>query len=164
MNGEYIKKMEDERYYALAFPEIKKVISKDLDFMMIADMVKSRIEVFPDICEMVDFFEAVPEFDKEMYVHKKMKTDKESSLTVLKELLPVLEALDDYSNSAIYERLVAFATEEGYKNGYVMWPLRVAVSGKQSTPGGATEICAVIGKEETLKRVKDAIKGLEEVL
>ncbi|MBQ3967263.1 MAG: glutamate--tRNA ligase, partial [Lachnospiraceae bacterium] len=164
MNGEYIKKMDDERYYALAFPEIKKVISKDLDFKMIADMVKSRIEVFPDICEMVDFFEAVPEFDKEMYVHKKMKTDKESSLTVLKELLPVLEALDDYSNSAIYERLVAFATEKGYKNGYVMWPLRVAVSGKQSTPGGATEICAVIGKEETLKRVKDAIKGLEEVL
>ncbi|MBR4587817.1 MAG: glutamate--tRNA ligase [Lachnospiraceae bacterium] len=164
MNGEYIKKMDDERYYALAFPEIKKVISKDLDFKMIADMVKSRIEVFPDICEMVDFFEAVPEFDKEMYVHKKMKTDKESSLTVLKELLPVLESLDDYSNSAIYERLVAFATEKGYKNGYVMWPLRVAVSGKQSTPGGATEICAVIGKEETLKRVKDAIKGLEEVL
>lgn len=160
MNGEYIKAMDNDRYYELAIPEIKKVITKDYDLVKIADMVKSRIEVFPDICDMIDFFEAVPEYDSEMYTHKKMKTNAESSLAVLKELVPVLTEQEDYSNSALYERLVAFVTEKGYKNGYVLWPLRVAVSGKQSTPGGATELCEVLGKEETLARVNAAIAKL----
>ena len=122
--------------------------------------MKSRIEILPDIKDQIDFFEAVPEYDTAMYCHKKMKTNEETSLEVLKEILPRLEAWDDYSNDALFGLLKGFAEEKGYKNGYVMWPLRTAVSGKQMTPAGATEIMEIIGKEETLKRVKAAIEKL----
>ena len=97
MNGEYIKKMEDEKYYEYALPQIRKVITKDLDLKKIADLVKSRIEVFPDIDEKIDFFQELPEYDIAMYTHKKMKTNSENSLEVLKELLPRYEALDEYT-------------------------------------------------------------------
>lgn len=160
MNGEYIKKMDFDAFYEIAEPYIKEVITKDYDLKKIAQMVQSRIEVFPDIKELIDFFEAVPEYDTAMYTHKKMKTNEETSLAVLQEILPELEAWDDYSNDALYAKLVEFVKEKGYKNGYVMWPLRTAVSGKQSTPGGATEIMEILGKDETIKRVKDAIQLL----
>ena len=126
-------------------------------------MVQTRIEVFPDIPELIDFFESVPEYDASMYRHKKMKTTEESSLLILQEVLPVLEAQEEYTNDPLYEALSAFVKEKGYKNGYVMWPLRTAVSGKQMTPAGATEIMEIIGKEETLKRVKAAIEKLSSV-
>ena len=126
-------------------------------------MVQTRIEVFPDIPELIDFFESVPEYDASMYRHKKMKTTEESSLLILQEVLPVLEAQEEYTNDPLYEALSAFVKEKGYKNGYVMWPLRTAVSGKQMTPAGATEIMEIIGKEETLKRVKAAIEKLRSV-
>ena len=160
MNGEYIKAMDFDKFYEMAEPYLKHAITKDLDLKKIAAMVKTRIEVFPDICEMVDFFEELPEYDTEMYVHKKMKTDRESSLTVLKDLKPVLEAHDDYTNDALYELLQGYAAEHEYKNGYVLWPVRTAVSGKQMTPAGATEIMEVIGKEETLARIDKAIEML----
>ena len=132
-----------------------------VDYKKIAEMVKTRIEIFPDIPALIDFFEAVPEYDAAMYTHKKMKTNAETSLAVLKEILPVLEAQEDYSNDALYGRLVEFVKENGYKNGYVMWPIRTAVSGKQMTPAGATEIMEVIGKEESLARIRSAIEKLE---
>ena len=127
---------------------------------MIASLIKSRIEILPDIKDQIDFFEAVPEYDTAMYCHKKMKTNEETSLEVLKEILPRLEAWDDYSNDALFGLLKGFAEEKGYKNGNVMWSLRTEVSGKQMTPAGATEIMEIIGKEETLKRVKAAIEKL----
>ena len=161
MNGEYIKKMDPEVFYERALPYLKEVLKKDFDLKKIAGMVQTRIEVFPDIPELVDFFEAVPEYDSAMYRHKKMKTTEETSLAVLKEVLPVLEAQEDYTNDPLYASLSAFVKEHGYKNGYVMWPLRTAVSGKQMTPAGATEIMEIIGKEETLKRVHAAIEKLE---
>ena len=123
MNGEYIKAMDFDKFYERALPILKETIHRDLDLKKIAGMVKTRIEVFPDIKDLVDFFEAVPEYDSSMYVHKKMKTTEESSLTVLQEILPVLESQEDYSNDALYETLVAFAKEKGYKNGYVLWPV-----------------------------------------
>ena len=126
-------------------------------------MVQTKIEVFPDIPELIDCFDRVPEYDASMYRHKKMKTTEESSLLVLQEVLPVLEAQEEYTNDPLYEALSAFVKEKGYKNGYVMWPLRTAVSGKQMTPAGATEIMEIIGKEETLKRVKAAIEKLSSV-
>ena len=125
-------------------------------------MVKTRIEVFPDIEALVDFFQEVPEYDSEMYVHKKMKTTKESSLQLLKEVLPVLESQEDFSNDALFASLSAFAKEKGYKTGLVMWPIRTAVSGKQSTPGGATELMEILGKEESIARIKAAIEKLSE--
>ena len=161
MNGEYIKAMDFDKFYEMALPHLKKVITKDYDLKKIAAMVKTRIEVFPEIEDMVDFFEAVPEYDTAIYAHKKMKTSVESSLEVLKELLPILEEQEDYSNDGLYTRLLKYVEEKGCKNGYVLWPIRIAVSGRQMTPCGATELMEVIGKEETLKRVRAAIAKLE---
>ena len=160
MNGEYLKKMDFEPFYAQAEPYLKAVITKPLDLKKIAAMVKTRIEVFPDIAAQVDFFETLPEYDPEMYVHKKMKTTKETSLETLKEVLPLLEAQEDYSNDALYETLAAYVAEKGVKTGFVMWPIRTAVSGKQMTPAGATEIMEVLGKEESVKRIQAAIEKL----
>ncbi len=161
MNGEYIKKLGEDEFYQMALPYIKEVITADYDLKKIAHMVQSRIEVLPDIKEHIDFFESLPEYDTEMYEHKKMKTTKESSLEVLKEVLPVLEATDDWSNDALYESFKNFAAEHDIKNGQILWPLRTAVSGKQMTPGGATELMEIFGKEESIKRVKRGIEMLE---
>ena len=160
MNGEYMKKMDDEKFYEMALPYLKEVITRDLDFHKIAAMVKTRIEVFPDIKDQVDFFEKVPEYETSMYVHKKMKTNEETSLQVLREVQPLLEAQEDFSNDALFEMLSAYAKEHGYKVGYVMWPIRTALSGKQMTPAGATEILEVLGKEESLVRIQVAIDKL----
>ena len=160
MNGEYLKAMDFDKFYELAEPYIKKVITKDYDLKKIASLIKSRIEILPDIKDQIDFFEAVPEYDTAMYCHKKMKTNEETSLEVLKEILPRLEAWDDYSNDALFGLLKGFAEEKGYKNGYVMWPVRTAVSGKQNTPGGATEIMEGLCKAESVEIIKNAIELL----
>lgn len=158
MNSEYMKAMDFDRFYEMAEPYIRKVIKKDLDLRKIAAMVKTRIEVFPDIENHIDFFQELPEYDCSMYFNKKMKTDSQTSLSLLQEILPILEAQEDYSNDALYAALSAFVSEKGYKTGYVMWPIRTAVSGKQMTPAGATEIMEVLGKEESLHRIR---KGIE---
>ena len=160
MNGEYMKAMDDDKFYEMALPYLKQVITKDLDLRKIAGMVKTRIEVLPDITDLVDFFETVPEYDIAMYTHKKMKTNPEISLEVLEKILPVLEGTEDYSNDAMYELLCGFAKENGYKNGQILWPIRTALSGKQMTPAGATEILEILGKEESIQRIKAAIEKL----
>lgn len=163
MNGEYLKAMEFDEFYAMAEPYLQEVLTRSLDLKKIAAMVKTRIEVFPDIREMVDFFEKLPEYDVTMYAHKKMKTSRESSLEVLQEVLPLLEEQMDYSNDALYQTLVSYVEQKGCKNGYVMWPVRTAVSGKQMTPAGATEIMEVLGKEESLRRIRKGIEKLQSV-
>lgn len=164
MNGEYIKAMDFDKFYEMALPYIKEVITKDLDLKRIANMVKTRIEIFPDIRDHIDFFEALPDYDVEMYTHKKMKTDSEKSLTLLKEVLPILAEQDDYSNDALFATLSEFAQSKEYKTGFVMWPIRTALSGKQMTPAGATEIMEVLGKDESLARLNDGIARLEKAL
>lgn len=161
MNGEYLKAMDFDKFYEMALPYLKEGITKAYDLKKIAAMVKTRIEIFPDIADHIDFFERVPEYDISMYAHKKMKTTPETSLEVLRELLPILEGQDDYSNDALYETLSKYVADKGCKNGYVMWPVRTAVSGKQMTPGGATEIMEVLGKEESLARLRAAVAKLE---
>ena len=161
MNGEYIKAMDFDTFYEMAEPYLKAVLTGNFDLKKIAAMVKTRIEVFPDIAAHVDFFEKLPEYDVAMYTHKKMKTDAASSLAVLKDVLPLLEAQTDYSNDGLYQMLLKYVEEKGVKNGYVMWPIRTAVSGKQMTPAGATEIMEVLGKEETIKRIRKGIELLE---
>lgn len=162
MNGEYIKKMDFDKFYEMALPYIKEVITKDYDLKKIAHMVQTRIEIFPDIREHIDFFEELPEYDVAMYTHKKMKTNAQTSLEVLQEILPVLEAQEDYSNDALYQTLLKYVEQKGCKNGYVMWPIRTAVSGKQMTPGGATELMEVLGKEESLARIRKGIELLSQ--
>jgi glutamyl-tRNA synthetase len=160
MNGEYLKNMEFEKFYQLALPYIKEVITKELDFRKIAALIKTRVETLVDIKEIIDFFEKLPDYDVAMYTHKKMKTDSESSLTVLKELLPGFEELEDYSEAGVETVIMSYITEKGIKNGQGLWPVRTAVSGKQSTPGGAYEIMNILGKDESLRRIKAAIEKL----
>lgn len=161
MNGEYFKAMDEDKFYEMAEPYLKEALPGDFDLHKIAAMVKTRIEIFPDIKEMVDFFANLPEYDTAMYTHKKMKTDAASSLEVLKELLPILEEQEDYGNDALYQTLVSYVGQKGCKNGYVMWPVRTAVSGKQMTPAGATEIMEILGKEESLARIRIGIEKLQ---
>jgi len=161
MNSEYIKAMDFEEYKGYALPYVKQVITKDLDTDKILELIKTRIEVFPDIPEKIDFFEELPEYDVAMYTHKKMKTNSEIALEVLKETLPILEAQEDYSIDALSSTIADYVANKGVKNGVVLWPLRTAVSGKQSTPGGAYEIMEILGKEESLKRIRKGIELLE---
>lgn len=158
MNGEYMKAMDFEKFFDIAKPYIEEVVTKDYDLKKIAALVQSRIEILPDIKEHIDFFEELPEYDTAMYTHKKMKTNEETSLEVLKDMVPILEAQEDFSNDALFALLKKYVEEKGVKVGYVMWPVRTAVSGKQNTPGGATELMEILGKEESLKRIR---KGIE---
>lgn len=162
MNGEYIKAMEDEKYYEYALPKIKKVITKDIDIKAIADLVKTRIEVFPDIAEKIDFFEDLPTYEVSMYTHKKMKTNTENSKEVLLDLLPRLEELEEFNHGTLEAVVKAYVAERECKNGLALWPLRTAVSGKQMTPGGAYEIMEILGKEESLRRIRKGIELLND--
>jgi len=162
MNGEYLKKMSEEDFFKLAEPYIKEVIKKPLDIKKISNMVKTRIEVLPQIGSHIDFFEELPEYDTEMYTHKKMKTNSENSLALLKEVLPLLENTDEYTNDNLFSILQEFGKEHEYKTGFIMWPIRTALSGKQMTPAGATEIMEVLGKEESIRRIKIGIDKLQQ--
>ncbi len=163
MNGEYLKAMDDEAFCEAALPYLRQAISRELDLRKIAQMVKTRIEVYPDIAEMVDFFEAVPEYDVSLYAHKKSKTSEQTCYETLNELLPKLEVQEDFSNDALFAMLKEYIDEKGCKVNFVMWPLRVAVSGKAMTPAGATEIMSVLGKEESLARIRAAIEKLQTI-
>ncbi len=163
MNGEYLKAMDPEKYYPLALPYVEKAVTRDCDKKAIADLVKTRIETLCDIPDMIDFFETLPDYDVEMYTHKKMKTNSENSLETLRELLPKLEALDSFTMENLPELVAKYVEEKGIKNGIALWPLRTAVSGKQMTPGGAYEIMTILGKEESLARIRKGIEKLEKV-
>ena len=162
MNGEYLKAMDFSRFFKRAKPFLESVLHKGQDLEKIAEMVKTRIEVYPDIPGMIDFFEELPEYDISLYTHKKMKTDPASSLEVLKDLLPLFEEQEDYSNDALYALLQSYVEKKGCKNGFALWPVRTAVSGKAVTPAGATQIMEILGKEESLKRIREGIRLLEE--
>ena len=160
MNGEYLKAMAFDAFFVMAEPYLKQAVTKPYDLRKIAALVKSRIEILPDIAEHIDFFEELPDYSVELYTHKKMKTDAASSLEVLTELLPLFEAQEDYSNDALYALLTGYVEKKGCKNGYAMWPVRTAVSGKQMTPGGATEIMEILGRDESVRRIRDGVRRL----
>ena len=122
--------------------------------------MQARTEVFTDIPEMVDFFDELPAYDNELYTHKKMKTNAENSLESLKAVLPVLEELEDWSMDGVHEALFSLIAKLECKNGLILWPLRVALSGKPSTPGGAVELAHLLGKEDSIDRVKKGIAQL----
>lgn len=162
MNGEYLKAMDADRFKELVTPYIREVITKDLDLDKICPLVQTRMEILPDVKELVDFFEELPDYDVQMYCHKKMKTNLQNSLEILKEEYEILKDFDDWTLDALHDRLMAYISEKGIKNGTGLWPVRTAVSGKQSTPGGAFEIMEIIGKEESLKRMETGIRKLEQ--
>lgn len=162
MNGEYLKAMDPDAFRELVTPYIKEVIKKDLDLGKICPLVQTRMEILPDVKELVDFFEELPEYDVQLYCHKKMKTNLDNSLEILKEEYELLKDFEDWTLDALHDRLMAYISEKGIKNGTGLWPVRTAVSGKQSTPGGAFEIMEIIGKEESLKRMEIGIRKLSE--
>ncbi len=161
MNGEYIKKMDFEPFYEMAKPYIDEVVTRDVDKRRIAELVKTRIEVFPDIREQIDFFEELPDYDIALYTHKKMKTNPENSLDILKKMKAKLETFDDWSEEGLHDYVINYIAELEIKNGMGLWPLRTAVSGKAMTPGGAFEIMYILGREESLRRIEIGIEKLE---
>ena len=161
INGAYVHKMDPADFEKAAEPYIRQTVKRtDIDLSLLCSVLQNRTEVFSDIPEQVDFIDTMPEYDLEMYRHKKMKTTPETALEALKEALPVLESVEQWDTEHIHEALFAKIADLGVKNGWMLWPLRTAVSGKQFTPGGGVELCAILGKEDTLARVRKAIDAL----
>ncbi len=161
MNGEYIRKLSLEEFNKLATPYYDKAIKKaEVDYMILSKLMHTRTEVLSHIPEQIDFIDDLPDYDIDLYIHKRMKTTPESALKNLKEVYDVLEALDDWNFDNIHDNLMDLIGKLGVKNGQVLWPLRVALSGKQYTPGGGIELAELLGKEESLKRIKIGMEKL----
>ena len=162
LNGEYIRELTPEKFNEDALPYYKGVITNpEIDLKAVSELLQPRCERLSDIPEQVDFFDKLPEYDRELYTHKKMKTNPENSLEALKEVLPVLEGIDDWTKENIHDRLIELVQKLELKNGRILWPVRVAVSGKAFTPGGGVELAAILGKKETIERIKKGIELLE---
>ena len=161
MNAEYLKAMAPDAFYEAAEPYLRKAISNPaIDLRAVAALVQPRCEVLTDLPDRVDFLDRLPDYDAELFIHKKSRTNLENSLSTLKAALPVLEGLSVWKNTELYEALSGLAASMEVKNAVVLWPVRVAVSGRQSTPGGATELCELLGKEESLARIRRGIEKL----
>ena len=162
MNSEYIKNMDFDRYFTFVEPKINEVLGDlPIDRKVIATLLQKRIETFNDVKDHIDFFAELPEYSTELYVHKKMKSTVESSIVSLKAALPVLEDMTEWNNDNLYGTLSNLAAEMGIKNGQMLWPIRTALSGKAASPGGASELAEILGKEETIKRILKGIELLE---
>jgi len=161
MNGEHIRRLPLEEFHKLALPYYEKAIkNQDLDLLAVSKILQPRTEVLSSIPESVDFLDSLPEYSNELYINKKMKTDEQVSLVSLKAALPVLEDLEPWNSDSIHDALISLAAEMGIKNGQMLWPVRTAISGKAVTPGGAIEIAAILGKDETIRRIKTGIMKL----
>lgn len=160
LNGEYIKKMDFDKFFEMAEPVLKSAITKPYNLKKIAEHIKTRIGTINEIVDMVDFIEQLPEYSTDLYIHKKMKTDEAISLEVLKNIEPVFEALENWDNDSIYNAMMDLIAKMEVKNGIVLWPVRTALSGKPSSPCGASEMAEIFGKEETLSRIRKGIEKL----
>jgi glutamyl-tRNA synthetase len=160
-NSSYIKALSPEAFYQLAEPYLRRGVHKaEIDLTLIAPLVQTRLNTLEEIPPLLDFFDTLPEYSNELYLNKKMKTDVTNSLDALQSVLPVLEQLNTWTFEGIHDALISLAASLELKNGRIMWPLRVAVSGKAATPGGAVELCQILGKEETLRRIQLGITQL----
>ena len=161
MNGQYIAKLPPEKYLEMATPWFDQVLAgKGMDYKRLAELMQGRTEVFCQVPDMIRFLAEMPEFDNALYFHKKMKCDETVARENLQWVLPVLEGISDWTEQAIHDAVMAAITEAGKKNGAVLWPLRIAISGLANTPGGAFEIAYLLGKEETLRRLRQSLEKL----
>ncbi len=164
INAKYIKKLSLDEFFEHAEPKIKEAVKReDVDLKYLASLLQARTELFTDIPEMLDFIDTLPDYDVALYTHKKSKTNSEVALDTLNSVLPVLEGLEDWNTDAIHDALFKLIEDKGCKNAIVLYPLRVAVSGKAFTPGGAIEICYLLGKEDSLERIRKGIEKLTQV-
>ena len=165
MNGEYIKAMDADTFYSTIESRLKDAVKNTaLDLKKIAALLQKRLETLNDIARLVDFFDTLPEYSTELYIHKKMKTTEEIALSSLKASLPVLEQLSDWNETTIHDTLMSLVQELGIKNGQLLWPIRTALSGEPTSPGGAMELADILGKQESLSRIKIGIEKLEKTL
>ena len=161
-NAEYIRRMSAEDFAKVAEPWIRKAVKNPaIDAAAIAALLQQRTEVLTEIPEKLDFFDALPEYGTELFVHKKSKSDEASSKAVLETVLPRFEALESWDDEHILDTMVKLAEEQGVKNAKVMWPVRIAAAGKSVTPGGAVEICRILGRDETLRRLRIGLEKLQ---
>ena len=158
INGEYIRRLSIDEFTEVAMPFYKEAVKRDVDYTLLSSCLHDRTEKFSDIPEQLDFIDTLPEYGCELYTHKKMKTTPENSLEALQKILPVLEGLPSWDHDSIHDSMINLATSLELKNGRILWPLRVALSGKAFTPGGGIEIACILGREESLARIK---KGIE---
>ena len=164
-NAEYIRAMSPEAFAEAAEPFIRKAVKKpEISAAAIAALLQQRTEVLTDIPEKLDFFDELPEYDTALYIHKKSKTDEAGSLEMLRAMLPVFEGISDWCDENILAAMTGMAEKCECKNAKVMWPVRIAAAGKAVTPGGAVEICRILGKDETLRRMRVGIEKLEKSL
>ena len=164
-NAEYIRRMPPEDYLRQARPWFDQVLAgKGIDYVRLAELTQSRTEVFNQLPAMVSFLAELPDYDLELYTHKKMKTNPEVSLNSLNLVKPVLENLPDWTEAALHDAVMAAIQEAGLKNGAVLWPLRIAIAGVANTPGGAFEIAALLGREETLRRLEIGLGRLRDAV
>lgn len=161
MNGEYIKKLSPEEFHTAALPYYKSIEGKGLNLVKISELLQGRVSVLSEIPDHIDFFEELPDYSIELYIHKKMKTTYENSLMSLQSILPVLEDFPEWNNEALYNAMIALVEKMGIKNGQLLWPVRTALSGKASSPGGASELAELLGKDESIKRIKIGIEKLQ---
>lgn len=162
-NSEYIRAMTPEQFATVAEPYIRQTVKNPaIDPAQIAPLLQQRCEVLTDIPEKVDFFDKLPAYDVALYTNKKSKTDAAISLEMLQTVRPIFEALSDWTDEALLSAMTELAAKLEVKNAKVMWPVRIAVSGKAVTPGGAVEICRILGKEETLRRMDAGVALLQE--
>ena len=160
-NSEYIRAMSPEAFAKAAEPFIRRSVKNEkYDAAAIAALLQQRTEVLTDIPEKVDFFDELPEYGAELFVHKKSKSDEASSKAVLTSIVPIFEAISDWNDENIMAAMVGLAESMETKNAKVMWPVRIAAAGKAVTPGGAVEICRILGKDETLRRMHVALEKL----
>ena len=160
-NSEYIRAMSPEAFAKAAEPFIRRSVKNEkYDAAAIAALLQQRTEVLTDIPEKVDFFDELPEYGAELFVHKKSKSDEASSKAVLTSIVPIFEAISDWNDENIMAAMVGLAESMEAKNAKVMWPVRIAAAGKAVTPGGAVEICRILGKDETLRRMHAALEKL----
>ena len=160
-NAEYIRKLSPERYLELATPWLSQALDPDkFDFKRLAELLQGRTEVFNQLPGMVKFLAELPEFSSDLYVNKKQKSTLESAKTALEAALELLEGIGDWTEAELHDRVMEAIPGLGMKNGQFLWPLRIAISGQQSTPGGAFEIAYLLGREETLRRLRLALERI----
>lgn len=160
-NGEYIRKMSPEEFTSYAMPYYKEAVtSRELPWDKLCGILQQRVTRFTQIPEMIDFFDKLPEYDAEMFVNKKSKTNLENAPVMLKAVTDRLTALESWDKDSIHDCLINLAQELEVKNGTVMWPARIAAAGKKVTPGGAVEILEILGRDESLARLNLGLKKL----
>ena len=164
VNAVYLKKLSDDEFLNLAKPYIKEVVKSEIDLNFLVKMLKTRISVFGEIKNQLDFIDFLPEFDLNLFIHKKMKTNLELSLQVLEEVLIVFKKMDSFKFNDVHSAVFELIEKLGLKNGQVLWPIRTAVSGKQFTPGGGVDLVCLLGKFKTVERIQMAIDRLKQVV